>query len=124
MAFVWGGIPVQAESDRVLSGNQLHEFCTTDTPVIQMACQSYIVASWHGILAGAFLVLNKVSPEESTSDLNNAVNELLGVCVSESVIPVQIVDVVKKYLVENPANRNFSARMIVYVALAQAFPCK
>jgi hypothetical protein len=46
------------------------------------------------------------------------------VCVESSVTNGQIYDVIGKYLENNPATRNKYAESLVYLALAEAFPCK
>ena len=45
------------------------------------------------------------------------------ICSGANVTAGQLRDVVKKYLEDNPANRNISAYILVLVALATAFPC-
>ncbi len=46
-------------------------------------------------------------------------------CVSErsGIVSGQVIDVVRKYLRDNPENRNESAASLVWVALNQAWPC-
>ena len=45
------------------------------------------------------------------------------ICSGQQVTAGQTRDVVKKYLEENPAQRDLSAYILVLVALAKAFPC-
>jgi len=47
----------------------------------------------------------------------------LRVCVPNEATVRQIIDVVKKYLENNPENRHYGAASSVVLALRQAFPC-
>ena len=58
-------------------------------------------------------------------------DELLGVperdrmvCMPPEVTTVQIVRVIKKYIVDNPDKAHRATRFVASVALARAFPCK
>ena len=58
-------------------------------------------------------------------------DELLGVpqkdrlvCIPDGVTSVQIVRLIKKYLVENPDKAHRATRLVASVALASAFSCK
>jgi hypothetical protein len=58
-------------------------------------------------------------------------DELLGVpardrmvCMPRGVTTVQIVRVIKKYVVDNPDKAHRATRYVASIALARAFPCK
>lgn len=69
-------------------------------------CQSYI--------AGAFDMAQLVMTMEETPKT---------ICPPSGVTLGQAVRVVYKYLEENPARTNFSAAILVWEALKQAWPC-
>ena len=82
----------------------------------------------------AFLDGNKLLRYlSSTSDIEkfHAMGYVLGVhdtmesslCLSRNVTAQQASDVVRKFLVENPASRDLNADILVIVALTNAFPC-
>jgi hypothetical protein len=45
------------------------------------------------------------------------------ICLTRGVTTQQASDVVRKYLQDNPAQRNMDASVLVLVALGSAFPC-
>ncbi len=58
-------------------------------------------------------------------------DELLGVperdrmvCMPRGVTTVQIIRVIKKYIVDNPEKAHRATRYVASLALARAFPCK
>ena len=71
---------------------------------------------------------------ESRSDMENthAWGYIIGIhdsfdehiCTGNGVSVKQVSDVVRKFLVENPAQRNIDASVLVLVALGTAFPCQ
>jgi hypothetical protein len=84
-----------------VSGNQLYDWCTT---VNWALCDGYIEAA-----ADVF----------TDQNANN-------VCIPEGqsgVTVEEVVDVVKKYMHDNPATRHYTAISIILVAFEQAFPC-
>jgi Rap1a immunity proteins len=46
------------------------------------------------------------------------------ICMPHGVTTIQIVRVMKKYVVDNPDKAHRATRFIASVALARAFPCK
>ena len=47
----------------------------------------------------------------------------LNVCLPTNATVRQVIDVVKKYLVDSPAERHYLAYSLVGTALNKAFPC-
>jgi hypothetical protein len=84
-----------------ISGNQLHEDCTSANRADQGFCGGYITA---------------------VADMAQGLKSI-DVCLPKDVVIQQSVDVIKKYLADNPAARHYSAYTIVIAALNAAFPC-
>jgi hypothetical protein len=83
------------------SANQLYTDCTSPSQVDQGICWGYIVAA---------------------ADIANGLKDI-DVCLSESAATQEIVDVAKKYLIDNPAERHYSAYSTIITSLRKAFPC-
>jgi hypothetical protein len=84
-----------------MSGNALYEVCMSQN----LYCAGYIV----GV---ADMVL--------TADSRGYGSR---VCVPADSTQVQMVDVVKQFLIRHPEQRHYAAAGTVQVALAEAFPC-
>ncbi len=54
----------------------------------------------------------------------SAQRNLISMCVPNGVPVSQLLDIVQKYLNENPGMRHNSASDLVVVAVVKAFPCK
>lgn len=109
-------VPARAE---FMSGNKLYRFCTqTDTEFDrfeqQLMCVAYIQGAHDGLEAGALHVTY-------AADLKDSYRI---VCVPNGVEAGQLKEIVVEYLRSKPADRNLSAAVLVYAALAEAYPCR
>jgi hypothetical protein len=84
-----------------MTGNDLAEVCSSSSPNERGICQGYIM----GALDSIFLGLFKCSG-------------------MENVKSTQMADVVRKFLRDNPADRNKNAYTLVGYALIGAFKCQ
>jgi hypothetical protein len=81
------------------SGNSLYEMCMNQNKWFK--CADYITG---------------VADVLSMQNVNN-------VCLPKNAVVEQVVDVVKKYLIEHPESRHYSGMSEVMAALQTAFPC-
>lgn len=100
------------------SGNDVYRYCTrTDTNYDRIyqdfMCLAYIQGAHDGLEAGAYHVTYRANLNE----------DYLIVCVPEGVEVGQIKEIVVDYLRSHPADRNLSAAILVYAALAEVYPC-
>jgi hypothetical protein len=86
------------------TGNQLLNWCEATTGEA-MFCQFYIT----GVADG--LVIGRIP--------NNQV-----ICRPPNSTNRQLQDIVKKFLQDNPTQRNSSATVLIFTALREAFPCQ
>ena len=105
--------PSQAE---FITGNTLYEFCTepasSETYYMQnTACQLYILGTFDSIQFST--ALQKAMGQESTTLF----------CVSNTVKSGQLMEIIVRYLHENPQDRHESAAGLTALALIEAFPC-
>lgn len=84
------------------NGNELHTRCSEN---------GFAEGYCFGYIAGISDVLSNAA----IGDFN--------ACQPKDVTVQQVVDVVKKYLKENPQDRHFTANSLVAYALSEAFPC-
>lgn len=89
-----------------LTGNELHEYCTSCTGNNELYCLGY--------MAGVSDTLNHPLVR----------NDRLGICMPKSVSMGQVQDIVLKFFDENPQIRHLSASGLVSAALLKVFPCK
>lgn len=89
-----------------LSGNTLLEICTSDAPTDDGFCLAYVMGAAE----------MGMTVEQRGSGLKDA-------CIPRGVTPDQFIDVVVKYLKENPEKRHFGAAISVWAAIAKAFAC-
>jgi len=87
-------------------GNKLLGDCQSEMETFRVACSQYIVAV-----------------SDTYTVTTNATNMTPVYCLRKSVTIGQLTDVVKAYLIKNPADRDISAPYLVIRALAEAFPC-
>lgn len=84
------------------SGNELYAKCTNQQSAIDLTlCNGYIVGTFDSMWAEGFDCAN-----------------------TRGVTALQAVDVVRAYLVANPAIRNLPATTLAREALSRAFHCK
>jgi|SRR5690606_33784479 len=100
-----------------ITGNELYALITSNDPSEYLEGMRFIqgssgAESYFHYLEGILSAEEKRSP-----DL------LRYACVPSNVTNGQAVDVVKKYLQDNPSKRNFDASQLTHFALIQAWPC-
>jgi len=83
------------------SANQLYTDCTSTSQFDQGSCWGYIVAA---------------------ADIANGLTDI-DVCLPPGVTTQEVVDVAKKYLSDNPAERRYSAHSTVIASLRKAYAC-
>ena len=111
------------------SGNQLLAACEAPpaTPNASL-CMGYILGVETGLLLGAvdglIVPMAKQHSLGTASQMNDRAQSYLMYCRPSEVDNQQIIDVVTKYLAENPAHRNEQARFLILKALQSAFPCR
>jgi hypothetical protein len=81
------------------SGNDLVADCQLKIPVAEGYCYGYV----HGA--------------------HDALGMITEFCSPDDVVGKQLVDIVMKYLKENPENLHYNAASLVTSALIRAFPC-
>lgn len=114
----------QSAQARATSGNELHELCSSNGDIsIEGFCVGFIVAQVEGQSFGVFISVSWLGLTDTTDEGNFYIEEILDRCIPDEVPNGQIVDVVKKYLRDNPETRHESARMLIWKALRDAFPC-
>jgi hypothetical protein len=87
-----------------MDGNALWDICQKTDPSNKMYCETYITGA-----VEAIIMLRKY-----TGNLS---------CPPAETIILQIADVTRNYLRDNPATRNYTAASLVVAAMAQAWPC-
>ena len=93
------------------NGNELYDECKDDGPYWnQGVCHGYIIGITDAVL--------------DFQDANVLVDNFQKVCMPTEVTTGQIVENAKKYLNDNPEERNYPGSANVVEALLLAFPCK
>jgi hypothetical protein len=113
------------------NGNMLHEWCMSEEEVFQALCAVYVEGVNQGRELGAISAYLDMIPrvvlqlsDESFSEIKSLrVSDLLGYCPPDGATGDQIIDIVKKFLVDNPARRHETASVLVASALNDAFRC-
>jgi hypothetical protein len=115
-----------AGSAQNVPGNDVYGACQElddpDRGVRSGFCIGYVNGVWEGIMSGTALMAVRAGIE-GADEINRFSEVMLGVCIPPEVERGQLIAVVRKYLEDNPAIRHESARILVYQAFAQAFPC-
>jgi len=115
-------VPAVAEVD---NGKTLYAACSSlkNEPTVQSGyCVGYFTGVWEGMKLGIALPI-MIEGGQSAAELEGMSNQLLRVCMPPEVERGQMIDVVIKYLDNNPAERHGPARMLTWLALLEAFPC-
>ncbi len=87
-------------------------------------CLGYLIGVIEGRSIGAFQVLAQLDSNENAEGVNNFINQFLGHCIPDTASNEQLRDVAVEYLSKNPATRHETARMLVWQAYVEAFPCQ
>ena len=104
------GLIYGTASAAFMSGNDLHQLMQ-GSKVHQAQANSFVIG-----------VYDAIRVAHGADD--RAKREKM-LCVSDKpgIVSGQVIDVVQKYLRDNPENRNESAASLVWVALNRAWPC-
>ena len=102
---LWVG-PAGARMANLITGNDIHEMCGAEGNYAQGACMGFII----GV-------------ERSLEGAKRGMNGLV-FCRAKGVNNGQTIDVVKRWLKNNPSKRHFTAPSVIAGALSDAFPCK
>lgn len=100
---------ISAPSHAMLTGNELHEICRSG---MNDACDYYIMGSAEGLS-----LMNLIA-----SDVAKDVKQTI--CLPSGVTNRRLIDIVKKYVQNNPKKRAQPASGLVFLALTDTFPCK
>lgn len=100
------------------TGNDLFEDCSDYSGPMAGYCFGYIVGASDGQMAGA---LTAIAP--GNMDILRMAQETLGYCTPSAVTNQQKIEVVAKYLIDNPASRHRPAALLIREAHREAFPC-
>lgn len=107
-----GLTPARSEASvAILSGNQLHEYCSASLEGAATEALKYMFCA--GFIRGAYeqLWLDDVIRKSDGST-----------CLPESATNEQLIDIVKDWLKDNPGERHNFATTAVSTALNEAFP--
>jgi hypothetical protein len=93
-----------------LRGNKLHSLCT-GVPADRSRCYNYII--------GAFDMLDNWN---KSYEMDPTLDKFM--CIPNNITSTQIVDVVEKWVRDNPEKRHDPAVAAVILAATEAFPCE
>tara|TARA_R110000803_G_scaffold85370_2_gene151722 strand:+ start:1021 stop:1383 length:363 start_codon:yes stop_codon:yes gene_type:complete len=102
------GEPAKLGTGRIYDGNVLHKFCQDNKGSLKLACTGYVIG-----------VIDTTKAMFTVMKQNNNY-----FCLPSNANIEQAIDVVKKWLIENPSARHEPATSNVWEALAKAWPCK
>ncbi|WP_394706093.1 Rap1a/Tai family immunity protein [uncultured Cohaesibacter sp.] len=122
---LWTGLTLPARTEGV-TGNQLLSICQFKDTDSQLTCNYFVAGNVDGLFTGAILVLMQADNNSSTTaQLNAIAAQLIGICGPENGATYeQYKDIVVKYLFSHPELRHTSAKVLIYAALREAFPCR
>lgn len=106
-----------------MRGNDVYNACTAGAEMLaqQGFCAGYVAGTWQGMKYGAYAVTRLVA--EKTEEADTMANNILNICIPESVEMGQLVDVFVDYMAANPATRHETARALLQASFSEAFPC-
>ena len=115
IAVMGSAVPARAE---FVTGNQLYRWCTGaatdyDRRTQDFLCLAYIQGAHDGLETGALHVTYQANLDEAYRI----------VCVPNRVEAGQLREIVVGHLRDKPEDRNLSAAILVYAALAKSYPC-
>ena len=125
-AILWLGVAASGTaqaSAQNISGNTLHSACNAQSDAEAGFCIGYIIGSVDGQRWGAFATILSLELTDETSAANDMIAAGLKHCIPPEASNEQIRDVVLQFLANNPSIRHESARFLVWLALAESFPC-
>jgi hypothetical protein len=97
-----------------LLGNDLHKWCNGTASPRSDYIKGFEFGSCSGFVMGVF---------ETNSGVNGGVAGFK-FCPPKKPDIQQLIDIVRKWLRDNPEKRHYSAESLVAVAFSEAFPCK
>ena len=101
-------LPWSFEVSAENTGNELLEICEEKNDMSALgACRGYINGAAH-VLSSPYLKIHLP----------------VTICLPPTSKWSQVEDVVVNYLQSNPKNRHYSARVLIWRALQEAWPCK
>lgn len=103
-------------------GNSLHEACSSSDAAMAGFCIGHVIGVIEGIRYGMAVPM-WAAGDYSADQINQTSDTLLAYCPPDGVENGQYVDVVKQYLQSHPQDRHKPARLLIHVALTEAFPC-
>jgi hypothetical protein len=95
-----------------MTGNQLHQMCISQDLVMKASCFSLIAGFSYGVNAAQI----------QSENLNK--NYKPTVCLPDGYQNRQAVDLVKKFLDENPQHRHHQVDPLMMAVMQSVFPCK
>ncbi|WP_458790894.1 Rap1a/Tai family immunity protein [Yoonia sp. MH D7] len=113
----------QPAKAQTISGNDLHEACTSDDQAMAAFCVGYLIGQIEGQFLGGLLFSQSAEDDIDTESFNSLANIAFQHCIPPDVLNSQLRDVVVRYLQDNPATRHETARFLVLEAYRDAFTC-
>lgn len=117
------GSPVFAQN---VTGNDIFNACNSQPPGNEVElgfCVGYVTGAWEGLKIGAGIMVMQAQPGGDTQEVEDTSNMMLGVCFPPTGEARQIIDVYTSSLAQNPQTRHEPARMLLFLAMREAFPC-
>lgn len=115
-------VPPGAVHSQSVTGNQLLDNCSGSGIERTAYCLGYLSGVNEGLRLGVILPL--LAEGGSTADeLNAHANAYLLTCIPDNVTNQQNMDIVTRYLQDNPSTRHQPAHVLVIMAMREAFPC-
>lgn len=113
----------RAETGQFVSGNKLYEWCSKSTGTnYYSVCIGYIIGVWDAQPATEFYrILWETTMRTRSKRKNVRVKSLI--CAPKGLIIGQIQDVVLQWLRDNPKERHRPGRVVVTMAVQEAWPC-
>lgn len=103
-----------------LSGNSLHEECQSSRDGL---CFGFITGVFEGLRLGVALEEGGAQNEDEGRTLEQATARLQ-YCPPADATYRQLVDIAANFLEEHPEARHLSARVLIWGAMREAFPCR
>lgn len=123
---VWLGVMPSVALSENLSGNDMVQPCITEyetNPSLRLFCVGYIIGTVEAMRYGASFALLHSKFVAAGDDPNIVANLALNVCLPEGTENGQLIDVFRKWLIENPKDRHQQASFLIQIAVSESFPC-
>lgn len=109
-------------SAQTITGNELHEACSTGGVATEMFCTGYTIGAWEGMVFSLVMVLMQ-DDAMTAAEASEVAFISLEACPPDGVSNLQVRDVVAQSLQNHPERRHFTARILILLAMRDAFPC-